>query len=398
MLDAYIYDGLRSPVGRYGGILAGVRPDDLAAQVVRALVARSPFPVASIEDVVLGNTIQASEASRNLARFVALLSDLPTDTAGETINRLCGSGLAALVSAARAITCGEGDLFIAGGVESMTRAPFVIPKAESAFSRAAIIADTTLGVTFPHPRIVTSFGNESMAETADNVARELGISREQGDAFALQSQARYASAKQAGFFVEEIVPIAMATRGLVDAIEDEHPRPQTDAASLSKLRATSATSVVTAGNAAGINDGAAALILGSREIGARHGVKPLGRIVAAATAGVPPRVMGLGPVPAIRKVLERTGLDLAQMDVIEINEAFAAQVLGCLQQLGLSPTDARLNPNGGAIAIGHPLGCTGARLALTALRQLEWTGGRYALVSLCIGIGNGIAAIIERVS
>lgn len=396
MLDACIYDGLRSPIGRYGGGLASVRPDELASQVVRALVERSPFPKAAIEDVIIGNAIQASESSRNLGRFVALLSGLPVETAGETVNRLCGSGLAAVVSSARAITCREGELFVTGGVESMTRAPFVIPKAEAAYARSPFIADVTLGVAFPHPRFVAEFQNESMAETADNVAREIGISREESDAFALRSQQRYAAAKHAGFFADEIIAIqAGSAREPIEVTEDEHPRLQSDAVSLAKLRALSPGSVVTAGNASGLNDGAAMLIVGSRAIGERYGARPLGRIIASATAGVPPRIMGLGPVPAIRKALERAGLTLADMDVIEINEAFAGQVLGCLHQLGLSASDKRINPNGGAIAIGHPLGCSGARLVLTATRQLKRCGGRYALVSLCIGVGNGIAAIIE---
>ena len=399
MLDAYIYDGLRSPIGRYAGSLASVRPDDLAAEVVRALVERSPFKAEQIEDVILGCTNQAGEDSRNVARHAGLLSGLPVEVGGQTVNRLCASGLAAVVEASRAVTCGEGDLYVAGGVESMSRAPLVIPKADSAYSRDARIYDSTIGSRFPNPKVVSGFGNDTMPQTADNVAAELGLSREASDAFALRSQQSYARAAADGFYGEEIHPIKVpvgrkAPPQVVDA--DEHPRPETDAAGLAKLKPLFEGGVVTAGNASGVNDGAAALLVGNRAIGEKAGAKPLARVVAAAAAGVPPRVMGLGPVPASRKALARAGLELKDMDIIEINEAFAVQVLGCLKQLGLPADDSRVNPNGGAVAIGHPLGASGARLALTATRQLHRSGGRYALVTLCIGVGQGLAAIIER--
>jgi acetyl-CoA C-acetyltransferase len=400
MLDAYIYDGLRSPIGRHGGLLSGLRADDLAATLIAALADRAGFPKTAYEDVILGSTNQAGEDSRNVARYAGLLAGLPVETGGQTVNRLCASGLAAVIDAARAVTCNEGALFVAGGVENMSRAPFVMGKAETAFSREAKVFDSTMGARFPNPRIAEMFGDDTMPQTADNVAADLGITREASDAFALASQRKYAAALADGFFADEIHPVALPARGkeapkAADA--DEHPRPQTDMAGLAKLRPLFQGGVVTAGNASGINDGAAVLVIGAREIGERHGARARGRILAAAAAGVPPRVMGLGPVPASRKALARAGLDLEDMDVIEINEAFAAQVLGCTKQLGLADDDSRLNPNGGAIAIGHPLGCSGARLALTALRQLERSGGRYALVTLCIGIGQGLAAVIERI-
>ncbi|HNB26479.1 MAG TPA: 3-oxoadipyl-CoA thiolase [Alphaproteobacteria bacterium] len=401
MLDAYLYDGLRSPIGRHGGSLATVRADDLAATLIARLTARAGFPKDAYEDVILGSTNQAGEDSRNVARYAGLLAGLPIETGGQTVNRLCASGLAAVIEAARAVTCGEGELFVAGGVENMSRAPFVLGKAESAFSREAKIFDSTMGARFPNPRFTTQFGDDTMPQTADNIARDLGITRAASDAFALRSQQNYAATLAAGFFAAEIETIELPGKRKDGSVAvfaaDEHPRPQTDAAGLAKLKPLQADGVVTAGNASGINDGAAMLIVGSRQAGERHGIRPRGRILAAAAAGVAPRVMGLGPVPASAKALQRAGLKLADMDVIEINEAFATQVLGCTQQMGLAGDDQRLNPNGGAIAIGHPLGCSGARLALTALRQLERTGGRYALVTLCIGIGQGLAAIIERV-
>jgi acetyl-CoA C-acetyltransferase len=401
MLDAYIYDGLRSPIGRHGGSLSTVRADDLAATLIGKLATRAKFPTRVYEDVILGTTNQAGEDSRNVARYAELLAGLPIETGGQTVNRLCASGLAAVIEAARAVTCGEGELFVAGGVENMSRAPFVLGKAESAFSREAKIFDSTMGARFPNPRFTAAFGDDTMPQTADNIAVDMQISREASDAFALASQQKYAAALAAGFFKDEIEPIELPDKrkdGTVAVFAaDEHPRPQTDTAALAKLKPLQPTGVVTAGNASGINDGAAALIVGSRKIGEQHNLKPRGRVLAAAAAGVAPRVMGLGPVPASAKALQRAGLALKDMDVIEINEAFATQVLGCLQQMGLSADDKRLNPNGGAIAIGHPLGCSGARLALTALRQLERTGGRYALVTLCIGIGQGLAAVIERV-
>ncbi|SIS67041.1 3-oxoadipyl-CoA thiolase [Insolitispirillum peregrinum] len=400
MTDAFVYDGLRSPFGRHAGALASVRTDDLLAQVMRAVVARSPFAADSIEDVIVGCTNQAGEDSRNVGRNAALLAGLPVGVAGLTVNRLCGSGLAALLDTARAVRCGEGEVFIAGGVEGMSRAPFVLAKADSAYSRSSQMYDTTMGARFPNPALTSEHGADSMPETADNIAADLAISREAADAFALASQQKYAAALARGFFTDEIQPIAVSTGRKTPprlVADDEHPRPQTDAASLSSLRPLFAGGVVTAGNASGINDGAGALLVASRAAGEAVGATPRGRIVTGAVAGVPPRVMGLGPVPAARKALQRAGLTLAQMDVIEINEAFASQVLGCCQQLGLDPADPRLNPNGGAITVGHPLGASGIRIALSALRHLEQTGGRYALVSMCIGIGQGIAVILERV-
>ncbi len=398
MLDAYIYDGLRTPFGRHGGGLAAIRPDDLAAQLMRALVERSPFAAEQIEDVILGCTNQAGEDSRNVARNALLAAGFPVTVAGQTVNRLCASGLAAVLDAARAVSCGEGGLYLAGGVESMSRAPFVLAKAESAYSREAKIFDTTLGARFPNPKVNAQFGADSMPETADNVARDYGIDRTQADAFALASQQRYASALECGFFAEEILPVEVPAgrKGTLTISVDEHPRPDASAEGLAKLRPLFEGGVVTAGNASGINDGAAALLIGTREVGERVGAVPRARILAGAAAGVAPRVMGIGPAYAIPKALERAGLTLADMDLIEINEAFAGQVLGCLTLLDLKHDDPRVNPNGGAIALGHPLGASGARLVLTALRQLERTGGRYAVVSLCIGVGQGLAVVIER--
>jgi len=399
MLNAYIYDGLRSPFGRHAGALSMIRPDDLLAEVIRALVQRNGFDPANIEDVIAGCTNQAGEDARNVARHAGLLAGLPIETGGMTVNRLCGSGLAALSIAAQAITCSEGSLFVAGGVESMSRAPFVISKAERPFSREAKLFDSTIGARFPNPKIEAQFGNDTMPQTADNIAKDLGISREESDRFAAASQAKYEAARADGFFKDEILPIEVPKGRketmLVEA--DEHPRPGTTVEKLATLPTLFEGGVVTAGNASGVNDGAAALLVGSLEIGEKTGSKPRARVLSSAIAGVPPRVMGLGPVPASQKALERAGLTLNDMDVIEINEAFATQVLGCLNQLGLAYDDPRVNPNGGAIAVGHPLGASGARIALTALRQLERTGGRYALISMCIGVGQGIAVIIERV-
>jgi 3-oxoadipyl-CoA thiolase len=397
---AFIYDGLRSPFGRHAGALSRIRPDDLLASVIAGLLKRNAFAPQDIEDVIAGCTCQAGEDSRNVARHAALLAGLPVGAGGLTVNRLCGSGLAAVLDAARCVRTGEGALFVAGGVESMTRAPFVLAKAESAYSRDTAVFDSTMGSRFPNPKLTQGFGADTMPQTADNIAAELGIAREDSDRYALASQQRYAAAKAAGFYTDELMAVELPPRGKAPPVvvgEDEHPRPETDAASLARLRALFPGGVVTAGNASGVNDGAAALLVGSREAGERAGVAPRGRILAGAVAGVEPRLMGLGPVPACRKALERAGLSLKDMDVIEINEAFATQVLGCARLLEIDPGDSRLNPNGGAIAIGHPLGASGARLALTAVRQLERTGGRYALVSLCIGVGQGIAAIIERV-
>jgi acetyl-CoA C-acetyltransferase len=400
MRDAYIFDGLRTPFGRHAGSLAPVRPDDLLGDVIARLIAKNPSAAEAIEDVVAGCANQAGEDSRNVARHAALLAGLPEKTGGLTVNRLCGSGLAAIADVSRAVRCGEGELFIAGGVESMSRAPFVMAKATSAFSRQMPMFDSTIGARFPNSKIEAAFGADTMPETADNISRDLQITREASDRFALASQQKCESARAAGFFAEEIAPVEIAQgRGKPPLVvaSDEHPRPQTDLESLQKLKPLFAGGVVTAGNASGINDGAAALLIGSAAAGERLKLKPRGRIMSAAIAGVAPRVMGLGPVPAAKKALERAGLTLAEIDVIEINEAFATQVLGCLLGLGLDADDARVNPNGGAIAVGHPLGASGARIALTALRQLERIGGRYALVSMCIGVGQGIALVIERI-
>lgn len=398
-MTAYIYDGLRSPFGRHAGALASVRPDDLLADVMRALVARNPFAGEDYEDVVMGNTNQAGEDARNIARHAGLLAGLPPEVAGVTVNRLCGSGLAAILDASRAIKSGEGELFVAGGAESMSRAPFVIAKSESPYSRDFRAFDSTIGARFPNPRVEKAFGDDTMPQTADNVAAELGISREEADTYAARSQALYEKARSEGFFTDEILPIEVSQgrkkpAKLVD--KDEHPRPQSNLEALSGLRPLFEGGVVTAGNASGVNDGAAALIIGDEAIGQKYAIKPRARIISGAVSGVAPRVMGLGPVEACKKALSRAGLSLADMDVIEINEAFAAQVLGCCKQLGIAFDDPRLNPNGGAIAVGHPLGASGARLTLTALRQLERTGKRYALVSLCIGLGQGVATVIER--
>ncbi|MAB23926.1 MAG: acetyl-CoA C-acyltransferase [Pseudomonadales bacterium] len=399
-MTAYIYDGLRSPFGRHAGALASVRPDDLLASVMSALIKRNAFAGKDYEDVIMGCTNQAGEDARNIARHAGLMSGLPQEVAGVTVNRLCGSGLAAILDASRAVKAGEGQLFVAGGAESMSRAPFVIAKSESAFSRDFRAFDSTIGARFPNPRVEEEFGDDTMPQTADNVAAEVGISREEADTYAARSQALYEAARADGFFTDEILPIEVSqgrkkSAKVVD--QDEHPRPSSDMAALSGLRPLFKDGVVTAGNASGVNDGAAALLIGDAAIGEKYGIKPRAKVLAGAVSGVAPRVMGLGPVEACKKALSRAGLTLDDMDVIEINEAFASQVLGCAKQLGIAFDDPRLNPNGGAIAVGHPLGASGARLTLTALRQLERTGKRYALVSLCIGLGQGVAAVIERV-
>ncbi|HJV73861.1 MAG TPA: 3-oxoadipyl-CoA thiolase [Noviherbaspirillum sp.] len=400
MLDAYIYDGLRSPFARHAGALAPVRPDDLVAEVMRALVARNPWQADQIEDVILGNTNQAGEDARNVARNALLAAGLPVTVPGQTVNRLCASGLAAVVDAARAVTCGEGELFIAGGVESMSRAPFVVAKAESAFSRDFKVFDTTIGARFPNPKVTAQYGADTMPETGDNVAKDFGITREQADVFALASQMKYQAALQDGFYAGEIHSISVPTGRKTPPVvvdTDEHPRPETTAATLEKLKPLSEGGVVTAGNASGINDGAAALLIGSRAAGEKAGKAPMVRILSAAVAGVEPRIMGVGPVNAIKKALVRANLTLADMDIIEINEAFASQVLSCLKLLEVDLKDSRVNPNGGAIALGHPLGASGARLALTVSRELARRNGRYAVVSLCIGVGQGLAVVIERI-
>lgn len=398
-MSAYIYDGLRTPFGRHAGALAKVRPDDLLASVIKAVIERNSFERSAYEDVIAGCTNQAGEDARNIARHAGLMAGLPVDTAGLTVNRLCGSGLAAIIDAARAVRCGEGDLFVAGGAESMSRAPFVMAKSEAPYSRDFRMFDSTIGARFPNPRVEAEFGNDTMPHTADNIAADLGLSRDKVDEFAAQSQARYEAARKLGFYDEEILGIEVPQgrkKPPVTVDQDEHPRPQSDIAALSNLRPLFEGGVVTAGNASGVNDGAAALIIGSMEAGEKAGIRPRARIVSAAIAGVEPRVMGYGPVPASEKALARAGLSIKDMDIIEINEAFAAQVLGCTTRLGIDQTDPRLNPNGGAIAVGHPLGASGARIALTATRQLERMEGRYALISMCIGVGQGIAAVIER--
>ncbi|MFK7255034.1 3-oxoadipyl-CoA thiolase [Acinetobacter baumannii] len=401
MLNAYIYDGLRSPFGRHAGELASIRPDDLAATVIQKLLEKTGVPGADIEDVILGDTNQAGEDSRNVARNALLLAGLPVTVPGQTVNRLCASGLGAVIDSARAITCGEGELYIAGGVESMSRAPFVMGKAESAYSRDAKIYDTTIGSRFPNKKIIAQYGGHSMPETGDNVAAEFGISREQADLFAAQSQAKYQKAKEEGFFVDEITPIEVFQGKKLPpklVSEDEHPRPSSTVEALTKLKPLFEGGVVTAGNASGINDGAAALLIGSEAAGQKYGLKPMAKILSAATAGIEPRIMGAGPIEAIKKAVARAGLTLDDMDIIEINEAFASQVLSCLKGLNVDFNDPRVNPNGGAIAVGHPLGASGARLALTVARELIRRKKKYAVVSLCIGVGQGLAMVIENVS
>ena len=397
MLDAWIYDGLRTPFGRHAGALAPVRADDLVAGVMRALLARSPWRPEALEDVLVGCTNQAGEDSRNVARHAALLAGFPPSVPAQTVNRLCASGLAAVVDAARAITAGEGELYLAGGVESMSRAPFAMAKAEGAYARDVRVFDTTLGARFPNPRLAAAYGSDTMPETGDNVAREQGISRAEADRFAARSQERAERARATGFLEGEIVPVEVPGPGKGTTVVrvDEHPRPATTVEALARLSPLFAGGVVTAGNASGVNDGAAALLVGSRAAGEKAGVQPLARILSAAAVGVEPRVMGIGPALAIPKALARAGLGLDRMDVIEVNEAFASQVLACLRILALPLDDGRVNPNGGAIALGHPLGASGARLALTAARELRRRGGGRAVVSLCIGVGQGLAMVME---
>jgi acetyl-CoA acyltransferase len=401
MAEAFICDALRTPIGRYGGALAAVRADDLAAAPIRALLERQPgLDRAAVDDVIWGCANQAGEDNRNLARMAALLAGLPPSVPGATVNRLCGSGMEAIGSAARAIKAGEAGLMIAGGSESMSRAPFVLGKAETAFARQAELHDTTIGWRFVNPLMKAQHGVDSMPETAENVAQEFGIARADQDAFALRSQQRAAAALAAGRLAEEITPVAVPQRRgeprLVD--RDEHPRPETTLEQLAALPTPFRRSgSVTAGNASGVNDGAAALIVASEAAARSHGLEPMARIVAMASAGVQPRIMGIGPVPATRKLLERTGLDLADIAVIELNEAFASQALAVLRELGLPDDAAQVNPNGGAIALGHPLGMSGARLVATAAYELRRRRQRYALCTMCIGVGQGIAMIIERV-
>lgn len=399
MLDAYLYDGLRTPFGRHGGGLAAVRPDDLLAGVVREVVARSEFEAGDFEDVMVGCANQAGEDSRCVARHASLLAGLPIELGGTVLQRNCGSGLGAVISAAHALTAGEGEVMIAGGVESMSRAPFVMGKAERAFARDLKVFDSAVGARFPNKAVEKAFGADSMPQTADNLAREHQITRGQADAFALRSQQNYAKADADGFFEGEIAPVTVPVRrgDPITVAKDEHPRPSTDIEALSALRPLHEGGVTTAGSSSGINDGAVAMIIGTRAAGERTGSKPLARIVASGVAGVPPRVMGYGPVPASEKALARGGVSIDDMDVIEVNEAFAAQVLACLRGLDVDFDDSRVNANGGAIALGHPLGASGPRIMLTAARQLARAGGRYALVTMCIGVGQGIAVVLERV-
>ncbi|MGH1460129.1 MAG: acetyl-CoA C-acyltransferase [Paracoccaceae bacterium] len=396
MLDGYIYDGLRSPFGRHAGGLSSIRVDDLAAQVMRALVNRSDLPVERIEDVILGNVCQSGEDSRNVARYSGLLSGIRTEAGGLTVNRLCGSGMAAALDAARSVTVGEADLYLAGGAESMTRAPFVVAKSPTAWDRQPEIYDSSIGTRFPNPVIAERFGDFPMPKTADHLAEDYKIGREACDEFAFGSQQKFEAARLAGFLEDEIQSISVVGRkGKVTVVDgDEHPRADTSLEKMASLRTIFPGGVTTAANASGVNDGAAALLIGSKDLGP----KPRARIVSGAIAGVPPRIMGIGPAYAVPKALKRAGLELGDMDVIEINEAFSSQVLACCKQLELDPSDTRLNPNGGAIAVGHPLGASGGRIILTAMRQLERTGGRYACLSMCVGVGQGIAMVIERLS
>jgi acetyl-CoA C-acetyltransferase len=400
MTQAFICDAVRTPFGRYGGALSSVRTDDLGAVPIQALMARNAkVDWAAVADVLYGCANQAGEDNRNVARMAALLAGLPIEVPGATINRLCGSGLDAVGSAARAIRSGEAGLMIAGGVESMSRAPFVMPKAESAFSRSNAVYDTTIGWRFINKLMKERYGVDSMPETAENVAVDFKIEREAQDRMALASQMKAVAAQKAGFFDAEIVPVTIPQKKgeAVVVSKDEHPR-ETSLEALAKLKGVvRPDGTVTAGNASGVNDGACALLLASEAAAARHGLTPRARVVGMATAGVAPRIMGFGPAPAVRKVLALTGLSLEQMDVIELNEAFAAQGLAVLRDLGLADDDARVNPNGGAIALGHPLGASGARLATTAVNQLHRIQGRYALCTMCIGVGQGIAVVLERV-
>ena len=395
---AFVCDGIRTPFGRYGGALSALRADDLAALPIKALMAGRPrADWGALDDLYYGCANQAGEDNRNVARMAALLAGLPVEVPAVTVNRLCGSSLDAVGMAARAIASGEAQFALAGGVESMSRAPFVMPKAEIAFSRSNAVYDTTLGWRFVNPRLKARFGIDSMAETAEHVAVEFGIARADQDAFALRSQARYAAAAARGFYRDELAPVTIAaSSGETTVDADEHPRATTPEA-LARLRpVVKPDGTVTAGNASGLNDGACALLLASEAAAARHGLTVRARVLGMATAGVAPRIMGIGPAPATEKLLARTGLKLSQIDVIELNEAFAAQALAVTRRLGLADDAAHVNPNGGAIAIGHPLGASGARLVLTLLRQLEAGGGRYGLATMCIGVGQGVALLVER--
>jgi len=398
--DVFICDGVRTPIGRFGGALAGVRADDLAAIPLGALLERNPgLDPAAVDEVFMGSANQAGEDNRNVARMAALLAGLPETVPGVTLNRLCASGMDAVGTAFRAIACGELELAIAGGVESMSRAPYVMGKADSAFGRSQKIEDTTIGWRFINPKMKDMYGVDAMPQTADNVADEWGISREDQDAFALRSQQRTAAAQQAGFFAEEIVPVVIKGRKGDTVVDtDEHPRADTTAEALARLKPVNGEGkTVTAGNASGVNDGAAAMILASAEAVQKYGLKPRARVLGMASAGVAPRIMGYGPVPAVKKLCERLKLAVSDFDVIELNEAFAAQGLAVMRDLGLADDDARVNPNGGAIALGHPLGMSGARLVLTTVHQLEKSGGKLGLATMCVGVGQGVALVVERV-
>ena len=399
-MDAFICDAQRTPIGRFGGALSSVRADDLAAAPIAALMARNPdLDWSKIDDVIFGCANQAGEDNRNVARMAALLAGLPVDVPGATINRLCASGMDAVGVAARAIKAGDMDLAIAGGVESMTRAPFVMPKAETAFSRNNAVYDTTIGWRFVNPKMKAQYGVESMPETGDNVATDYDISRADQDAFAKRSQDRWEAADKAGVFADEITPVSIPQRKGDPIVfdRDEHPRPGTTIEALTKLRPINGPDLtVTAGNASGVNDGAAAMLMASEAAASQHGLTPIARVVGISAAGVEPRVMGIGPVPASQKVLARAGLTIDQMDVIELNEAFASQGIATLRALGVADNAPHVNANGGAIAIGHPLGMSGARLVMTAALQLKRTGGRYALCTMCVGVGQGVAIILER--
>lgn len=398
--DVFICDAVRTPIGRFGGVLAGVRADDLAAIPLRALLERNPgLDPAAVDEVFMGSANQAGEDNRNVARMAALLAGLPETVPGVTLNRLCASGMDAVGTAFRAIACGELELAIAGGVESMSRAPYVMGKADSAFGRSQKIEDTTIGWRFINPKMKDMYGVDAMPQTADKVADEWGISREDQDAFALRSQQRTAAAQQAGFFAEEIVPVVIKGRKGDTVVDtDEHPRADTTAEALARLKPVNGEGkTVTAGNASGVNDGAAAMILASAEAVQKYGLKPRARVLGMASAGVAPRIMGYGPVPAVKKLCERLKLAVSDFDVIELNEAFAAQGLAVTRDLGLADDDARVNPNGGAIALGHPLGMSGARLVLTTVHQLEKSGGKLGLATMCVGVGQGLALVVERV-